>query len=255
MNIGSLFDISKKNALVTGATQGIGKAIALGLAEFGANVLVHGKDEKEDAINVVSLIEDMNKKSGYILADLQEGKSALNIFNQAVHLLGNIDILVINASIQFRKPWQETNLVEIQQQLDINFKSTLQLIQLFVSAMKVRKWGRVVVIGSVQEKKPHPDMIVYAATKSANVNMVRNLALQLSGEGITINNLAPGVIETPRNELALSNLDYREKVLEKIPASFFGTPEDIASAACWLCSDAGRYITGQEIFIDGGMSL
>ena len=255
MNISKLFDLGGKNALITGATQGIGKALALGMAEFGANVIIHGKDEKEDAEEVSGLVNNMNRKSGYILADLEDNNAPKTIFNTAKSLLDKIDILVINASVQVRKPWQEMSLTDIEKQIDINFKSTLQLIQLFTSEMIERHWGRILIIGSVQEKKPHPEMIVYAATKSANANMVRNLALQLSRYGITINNLAPGVIETPRNESVLANSIYREKVLEKIPASYLGKPEDIASAACWLCSNAGRYVTGQEIFVDGGMSL
>lgn len=255
MCLRKLFTLEGKNAVVTGATQGIGKAIALGLAEFGANVIVHGKDEEKDAAEVTNTITKLGQKSGQVLCDLEKEKTPSVLFQGATQLFNSIDILVLNASIQIRKPWQEMSAADFEKQVAINFRSTMQLIQLFGSGMIERSWGRLIIIGSVQEKKPHPDMLVYAATKAANTNMIKNLALQLSGKGITVNNIAPGVIETPRNETVLSDPGYRSAILEKVPAGYFGVPDDIAGAAIWLCAETGRYVTGQEIYVDGGMSL
>ena len=121
--------------------------------------------------------------------------------------------------------------------------------------MKEKGWGRIVTIGSVQQIRSHVEMIVYSATKVAQVSMVKSLAPQFAPFGVTINNLAPGAIATPRNDEVLSNQAYLTLVESKIPAGYVGQPEDCAGAAILLCSDAGRYITGQDLFIDGGMSL
>jgi len=121
--------------------------------------------------------------------------------------------------------------------------------------MKAKGWGRVITIGSVQEAKPHPDMLVYSATKAAQTNMVESLSLQLAKDGITVNNVAPGVIYTDRNVEALSDKEYAQKVKDSIPVGFYGKPEDCAGIVSLLCSDEGRYITGQSIFVDGGKSI
>ena len=124
-----------------------------------------------------------------------------------------------------------------------------------VDNMKNKKWGRIVTIGSVQEAKPHPDMLVYSASKAAQTNMVKSLALQLANDGITVNNVAPGVIYTDRNVEALSDPEYAKKVTDSIPVGFYGQPEDCAGIVSLLCSEDGRYITGQNIFVDGGKGI
>ena len=121
--------------------------------------------------------------------------------------------------------------------------------------MKEQKWGRIVTIGSVQEAKPHPDMLIYSAAKAAQTNMVRSLSLQLAPFGITVNNVAPGVIYTDRNVEALSDPQYAAKVTASIPVGFYGKPDDCAGIVSLLCSDEGRYMTGQCIFVDGGKSV
>jgi NAD(P)-dependent dehydrogenase (short-subunit alcohol dehydrogenase family) len=131
----------------------------------------------------------------------------------------------------------------------------MHLIQAFAPHMQAQKWGRIVTIGSVQEAKPHPDMLVYSASKAAQTNMVRSLSLQLAKDGITVNNVAPGVIYTDRNVQALSDPEYAKKVTNSIPAGFYGVPEDCAGIVSLLCSEDGRYITGQSIYVDGGKSI
>ena len=116
-------------------------------------------------------------------------------------------------------------------------------------------WGRIVTIGSVQELKPHPEMLVYSSSKCAQMGLVRSLAGQLAPKGITVNNVAPGVIYTDRNKEALADAAYAAKVSAMIPAGFYGTKEDIAGTVRLLCSDFGRYIIGQSIYVDGGKSL
>jgi NAD(P)-dependent dehydrogenase (short-subunit alcohol dehydrogenase family) len=121
--------------------------------------------------------------------------------------------------------------------------------------MQKKKWGRILTVGSVQQIRPHQQMIVYAASKVAQMSMVRSLAPQFAPFGITVNNLAPGAIATGRNEEVLADKNYKALVESKIPVGYVGEPDDCASAALLLCSNAGSYITGQDIYVDGGMGL
>ena len=165
------------------------------------------------------------------------------------------DVLILNASLQYRTPWQEITTKACYEQLNCNFVSSMMLIQAVADNMKKKGWGRIVTIGSVQEAKPHPDMLVYSASKAAQTNMMQSLSLQLAKDGITVNNVAPGVIYTDRNVEALSDPEYAKKVTDSIPVGFYGEPEDCAGIVSLLCSDEGRYITGQNIFVDGGKSV
>ena len=169
--------------------------------------------------------------------------------------LNGIDVLVLNASLQYTTPWDKITVEECQEQLNCNFVSSLLLIGAVVPYMKEKNWGRIVTIGSVQETKPHPNMLVYAASKCAQTNMVQSLSLQLAKNGITVNNVAPGVIYTDRNVEALSDEEYAKKVTGLIPVGFYGEPEDCAGIVSLICSEEGRYITGQSIYVDGGKGI
>ncbi|MVM30755.1 SDR family oxidoreductase [Spirosoma sp. HMF4905] len=253
--IKDLFNLSGKNALVTGSSQGIGQAIALALAEFGANVIVHNRHGDEEAQNVADQIRQIGGKSAVVGIDLSEANAIEKLYRQATEPFGPIDILVTNASVQIPAKWQETTIDDFDKQVNANWKSTLLMMQRFAPDMVERGWGRILTIGSVQEQKPHPAMLVYAGTKAAIANMVRNLALQLADKGVTVNNLSPGVIETPRTDEPTPPIPDQISQRMSIPIGSEGQPEDIAGMAALLCSDAGRYITGQTIFVDGGMSL
>lgn len=242
-----MFDLTGKKALVTGATQGIGFAIAKLLADAGAVVYVNGASSEEKCIAAAEKI----KNAIPVRANLMNPEGAEELFEKT----GPVDILVLNASVQYRKKWDQITADELEDQLQLNFKTSLRLIQLNGGYMKEQRWGRIVTVGSVQQYKPHPDMAVYAATKAAQMNLVQNLAAQLAPFGITVNNMAPGVIDTPRNDTALNDPEYAPKVLAKIPAGYAGTSEDCAAGVLLLCSNEGRYITGIDLVIDGGMHL
>jgi NAD(P)-dependent dehydrogenase (short-subunit alcohol dehydrogenase family) len=250
-----LFNISGKNALVTGSSQGIGQAIALALAEFGANVIVHNRHGDEEAQQVAEQVRQKGVKSEVVKGDLTQIDAISTLFKEATEPFGPIDILVTNASVQLPENWDDTTPDEFDKQVNANWKSTLLLMQCFAPNMVERGWGRILTIGSVQEEKPHPAMIVYAGTKAAVANTVRNLALQLIDKRVTVNNLSPGVIDTPRIAEPTPPVPDHISARMNIPAGAPGKPEDIAAMAVLLCSDAGRYITGQTIFVDGGMGL
>ncbi len=243
-----MFDLTGKKALITGSTQGIGEAIARCFAENGAEVVIHGVKSKEKCENIANSIKG---KASIALADLSDSYSAEKLYEQC----GDIDILVLNASIQLRKAWNEITVEEFEKQINVNFKSSLLLIQKFAPSMLKKGFGRIVLVGSVQQFKPHKDMAIYAATKEAQISLMKNLAKQFAPKGVTVNGLAPGVIITPRNIDALSDEEYAKAVYAGIPMGYAGEPKDCAGAALLLCSDEGRYITGTDIVVDGGMRL
>ena len=240
-----------KTAFITGSSRGIGRAIALRLASDGFKVILHGVTLSDKLKELKNTIEQAGGT-----ADIAAGNLCnLNETQELALKVENADVLVLNASLQYRTPWQEITLPAANEQLNCNFLSSLVLIQSAVSHMKESGWGRIITIGSVQEAKPHPDMLVYSASKAAQTNMMQSLSLQLAKDGITVNNVAPGVIYTDRNKDALADADYAEKVKNSIPVGFYGTPEDCAGIVSLLCSDEGRYITGQSIYVDGGKSI
>ena len=240
-----------KTALVTGSSRGIGRAIARRLARDGYRIVIHCAQNREKADTLRAAIEAEGGQAEVLQADLSDLAQTQALCRR----LPPVDVLVLNASMQVRRPWLEIPPEECLRQLDCNFVSSLLLIQAVVPGMKAKGWGRIVAIGSVQEAKPHPEMLVYSASKAAQSNMVHSLALQLAPEGITVNNVAPGVIDTDRNAEALSDPVYAQKVTATIPAGFYGQPSDLAGIVSLLCSEEGRYITGQSIFVDGGKSI
>jgi NAD(P)-dependent dehydrogenase (short-subunit alcohol dehydrogenase family) len=244
-------EIIMKKVLVTGSSRGIGRAIALRLAKDGYFVYVHAAGNIEKAKETAEIITKNGGKAEVVTADLCDIKQTQALANN----VGDIDALILNASLQYRTPWAEISVDACYEQLNCNFVSSMLLIQSAVPNMKKNGWGRIVTIGSVQEAKPHPDMLVYSASKAAQTNMMQSLSLQLARDGITVNNVAPGVIYTDRNVKALSDPEYAKKVTDSIPAGFYGTPEDCAGIVSLLCSDEGRYITGQSIYVDGGKSV
>lgn len=244
-------EMKNKKALITGSSRGIGRAIAIALAKDGYEVIIHCAGSVEKAEETKTTIEGNGGKASVIAANLCDTKDTQNLIDS----VGGVDVLVLNASLQIRKKWNEITLDECYDQLNCNFVSSLLLIQAVVPYMKAQNWGRIVTIGSVQEAKPHPDMLIYSASKAAQTNMVQSLSLQLAKDGITVNNVAPGVIYTDRNTEVLSNPEYAKQVTDSIPVGFYGEPADCAGMVSLLCSDKGRYITGQSIYIDGGKSV
>ena len=245
------FDLSGRTALVTGSARGIGRAIMLAFAECGAHVIVHGSRESAPLDEALALARQFDPKATKVVADLSDPQAADALIIE--HF--SPDILVCNASIQAKIPWTEFPREEALKEIQVNFLSTLRLFQLCYPKMKAQKWGRLITVGSVNERRPHPDMCVYAATKSAQENLVRGVARQVAAEGITVNNIAPGVFYTDRNRECLADPVYGPKVTAAIPMHDYAMPEDAAGAALLLASDAGRYITGASIAVDGGLSL
>ncbi|MFH1499065.1 MAG: SDR family oxidoreductase [Verrucomicrobiota bacterium] len=255
MKLPASFDLTGRRALVTGSSRGIGAAIAVGLAEAGADVMVHYTGNAGAAGDVAGRITAAGRRTGLVRADLGADDGPYRLHEETVAALGGVDILVLNASIQIQKDWLDFTRAELDAHHAVNYRAGYQLLQLCVPGMIAAKWGRVVTLGSVQEIRPHPAMLPYSSSKHAQTGLVLGLAKQLAPHGITLNNLAPGVIQTDRNSASLADPAYADKVRAAIPAGCFGESADCVGAALLLCSDAGRYITAQNLFVDGGLGL
>lgn len=244
-------DLSGHRALVTGATQGIGFAIAKALARNGARVALNGPAAGEE-------LDRACRETGAerpVAADLREPGEVERLIATVTAAFGDLDILVLNAALQERRPWAEFDRASLDRQWEINLAANYRLIQAFVPVMAERGRGRLIALGSVQQVRGHPEMLAYAASKSALESIIRNIARQTADCGVTANVLAPGAIETPRNRETLSDPADRAAALGRIPAGRFGTAQDCAEAALFLASDAAGYITGTTLFVDGGMHL
>jgi len=224
------FRLDGRVALITGSTRGIGAALAETFTQYGARVLEH-----DSRVANLASPEETNR----FLAQT-----------------GPVDILILNASVQYYRSvedaWDEQEFLD---QMKVNIRSSIQLVQGVLPTMRQQRWGRVLALGSVNQWKPSPRLAVYAATKSALSNLMKNWARTYGADGVTFNTLAPGVITTDRNRQALADDQVSKELLAGIPAGRFGTPADCAGAALLLCSEAGGYITGIDIPVTGGMEL
>jgi len=248
-------DLSGKNALITGSTKGIGRAIAMVLAKEGARIVVHGKSEK----SVSATLKDFKKESFDVLGiagDLTSLKTPGTIAQFIRKKLGKIDILVNNAGIYTYQSIEKITLEDWQNIININLTSTFLLIREFLPLMKNQKHGRIINITSVagisgRKLGPH-----YNAAKGGMIAMTQGLAKDLGKYSITVNCIAPGLIQTENVMKSLNSVNFDFKNLQEVtPLKRLGMPEDIASVALFLTSPLADFITGETIIVNGGAPL
>lgn len=246
-------ELSGRVALVTGAARGIGLAIATALAGAGARLVIHDRDE--EAIATADRLGSEGGRAVPLIADLAEPGAVPGMHAELARLGIEPDILVLCASAEIRQTVDELSDDALALQSEVNLHATARLLKAFLPGMQSRGFGRIIAIGSVQERRPNADCLYYAATKAAQTSMILNLARTTQAPNITFNVIQPGAIRTDRNRAILAQPGREEQALARIPLGRIGSPEDCAGMALLLCSPAGSYINGAELAVDGGMRL
>lgn len=248
-----LFGLSGRTALITGSSRGIGASIAEAYARVGAEVIIHGQSLKNIA-HTQSRIQSFGGAVHTLCADLSLPDAGYALFEESEKLCGKIDILVINASAQINADLQNLTAADLEFQLNVNLRSTVQLLQKCLPKMAQRGWGRVVNLGSINQLRPKPVVTAYAATKAAQHNLIQSQARHYAQSGVLLNTLAPGLIDTDRNALYKSSnptgwLDYVKNLNWMGRA---GEATEMVGAALFLGSNACSFMTGEAIFLSGG---
>ena len=249
-----------KVAIVTGGDQGIGRAIALRLAAEGADIVFSYRANRTGADEVVNLITGANTKAGAgrkamaLQADFNNREQAQKFIAELYDHFGNADILVNNAGLERRSDFWEVSEQEYDLVLNVNLKApffiTQAVVQRWISAKRA---GKIINISSVHEELPFPHFATYCVSKGGVKMLTRDLTIELAPFGITVNNIAPGAIETPINKALLNDPAKLKPLLENIPLKRLGTAEDVAGVAAFLASPDADYITGTTVFVDGGL--
>ena len=241
-----------RTALITGASRGLGKAMALALAGAGASVALVSRDEAK-LNEVAKEIRDVGGRAEVFAADVTDEAQVERVRAAfTAKLGGTLHILINNAGINIRKPITDFTLAEWNSVLHTNVTSVFLLCRAFVPLMTGHGYGRIINMTSMMSHISLPGRTAYSASKSALLGFNRALALELAAEKITVNGISPGVCDTEINAPLMQNAELRAQFLAKIPAGRFGEPNEIASLALYLCSEDAGFITGTDIVIDGG---
>ena len=252
-----------KNVLVTGGTSGIGQAIAVRFAEYGANVAINylrtadEASETEEKVHAcVASVRQLGVRDVLVQGDVSKEDDVVHMFEDAVDQLGGLDVLVNNAGIQISSPSEELSAADFDKVIAVNlrgaFLSAREAIRRFLAAEKP---GVIVNISSVHQVIPKPSYLGYSASKGGMLNLTRTLALEYAGRGIRVNAIGPGATITPINRAWVDDPVKSEMVTAHIPMARAGTADEMAGVTCFLASDDAAYITGQTIFVDGGLTL
>jgi glucose 1-dehydrogenase len=247
--------LAGKVALVTGSSQGIGQSIAERLAAEGADIVVNYHSHPEEAEVVKANIEKLGRRAVSLGADLGTVAGAQKLVTDGVAALGQIDLLVNNAGVEKNASFWDVTEPDYDLVLNTNLKGPFFITQAFVRHLQARKsGGKIINISSVHEELPFPHFTAYCASKGGLKMFTRNLSIELAPLGITINNIAPGAIETPINTKLLNDPAKLSALLANIPLNRLGKPADVAAAVAFLASTDADYITGTTLVIDGGLT-
>jgi NAD(P)-dependent dehydrogenase (short-subunit alcohol dehydrogenase family) len=255
-----LFSLAGRTALVTGGSSGMGRSIALGLAEAGADVAIQFSSLADERAGVATGsaetldgIRAFGRRGAALDFDLSAPGGGRDVFARASQSVGQIDIVVLSAAIHSRMPWTDVTEEVSRREFAVNFESSVFLLQRAVPPMVNRGWGRVLFIGTVNQICPRQDLAVYSALKCAQTNFAVNLAKEYAATGVTFNVLSPGLVETPRNSPRRQDPGaWRAITAAENPMRRAGQPHEVTGAALLLCSPASSFITGVDLMVDGG---
>ena len=246
--------LAGKVAIVTGSSSGIGQAIAIRLGSEGASVVIDFLSHPDGAEETKAKVEAAGGKGLVQHADVTRLADTQNLVDQAYAQLGGCDILVNNAGVEKHAPFLEATEADYDLVLATNLKAAFFLTQQFCQRLAAaKKPGRVINISSVHEDMVFPHFASYCAAKGGIRMLMRDLAMELGPLGITVNNVAPGAIDTPINASLLADKPKLDALLNNIPLGRMGSPEDVAGVVAFLASDEGAYVTGSTYFVDGGL--
>ena len=243
-------DLSNRVAIVTGSGRGIGRAIALKLAEVGAMVVVN--DIGETAQGVAEEIRAMNRQSLAVLADVSLAPDVARLVETTAETYGKVDILVNNAGITRDQLIVRMSEKDWDKVLDVNLKSVFLCTRAVLRYMIKQRWGRIISIASIAGIVGNPGQANYASAKAGVIGFTRTIAREVASRGITVNAIAPGFIDTEMTQQLQE--ERKEEIKRRIPLGYFGSPRDVAEAVAFLASEEARYITGQVLGVDGGMA-
>jgi glucose 1-dehydrogenase len=263
MRAEGLRGLKGKNVLVTGGSSGIGQAIAVRFAEYGANVAINyltTPDEAQDTEDQVQACVHRVRQEGVrdvlVQGDVSNEEDVVRMVGEAAGELGGLDVLINNAGIQISKPSDELTSGEFDKVLAVNLRGSFlcarEAIKRFLAAEKP---GVIVNVSSVHQLIPKPDYLGYSCSKGGMMNLTRTLALEYAERGIRVNGIGPGATITPINSAWIDDPVKKEQVESHIPMRRAGTADEMGGVACFLASDDAAYITGQTIFVDGGLTL
>jgi glucose 1-dehydrogenase len=242
--------------LVTGSSKGIGRGIAIRLAEEGADVVINYNTDPTGAQEALSEVQALGRRGASIRANLASVSEACALVAQSTEALGGLDVLVNNAGIEKHAAFWDVTESDFDAVLDVNLKGVFFATQAFVQHCKsAGRSGKIINISSVHEDLAFPNFAAYCASKGGLRMLTRTLAVELGPFGITINNIAPGAIETPMNAKLLNDPEKLQPLLRQIPLGRLGQPSDVAGLAAFLASRDSDYVTGATFFVDGGLTV
>jgi len=244
-----------KAALVTGASRGLGRAIAVGLAREGARVGVHYRGSAQEAEAAVREIEALGGEAVALEADVRDKAQVEAMFQQFLERFGQLDILVNNAGIMYNTPFVDMPEEEWDAVMETNVKGYFLCGQQAARHMIPRRAGKIINVSSTRQEQAWPGNAHYCASKGAIYMLTRVMALELGPHGIRVNSISPGTIETDLNRHTLSDPEFRRNRIARIPVGRLGVPEDVVGAAVFLASDESDFVNGAFLMIDGGQTI
>lgn len=242
-----------KVAIVTGASRGIGREIAITLAGYGAHVVVNYCGSKDKAAEVIEIINENGGKAVAYQADVSDTEAVNRMFEEVLKEFGRIDILVNNAGITRDNLLLKMSEEEFDAVIDTNLKGVYRCLKQAAKIMLKQRSGRIINISSIVGLHGNPGQINYSAAKAGVIGMTKSLAKEIGSRGITVNAVAPGFIKTEMTEQLPEKI--KESIVDQIPLRRFGEVPDVAETVAFLASDRASYITGQVICVDGGMGI
>ena len=252
MSVFDAFRLDGKVALITGGSKGLGYEMALALSEAGAEIALCSRNESEakDAANRVS--ELTGRRSIGMACDVTDKSSVEAMRAECEKSYGKVDILLNNAGVNVRKPTAELTEEDWDSVIDISVKGSFFCSQAFMPGMMDRKWGRIVMLGSIMSYVAIAGRAAYASSKSAVLGMTKALALEGAAHGVNVNCLCPGPFETPMNRVLMNDPAAYQAFLAKIPMGRWGQPSELGATIVYLCSEASSFMTGSSLIVDGG---